>query len=236
MAAIGPAPAGGTAGGTAGGAVPPGPVAGGNVTVKGTKASKNVLGMAVPWDNVDKAHSAEIDPYAGTVNISKIRNPKKEAKLEAKAQAYLRGETEKLKGKSLRRIRNAIDDMQDAGYGYDPNAARPVAQPPVVREPTAGPLGSGTAGNHAMPTPGATAGTSADGTAGNFSRFFMSPDYQWRVDQQNKAVERSAAARGFSPASIPPCGICQAGMVASSRWPAKISPCGLISTTPTQGR
>jgi hypothetical protein len=157
--------------------------------VKGAKASKDTFGVANPWSNRDQARPGVIDPYAGTVNLGGIKNAKKEAKLEAKSQAYLRGETDKLKGKSLRRIRNTIHEIRDAGYTYDPNAVRPAPPPPPPPpQPTAGPI----AGNHAMPTPG----TSPDGTAGNFSRFFTSPDFQWRMDQQNRAIERSAANRG----------------------------------------
>jgi hypothetical protein len=56
-----------------------------------------------------------------------------------------------------------------------------------------------TAGRVASPL--AAAGAAAEGgatgqpAAGNMSRFFTSPDYQYRLDQSTKAVERTAAAR-----------------------------------------
>jgi hypothetical protein len=38
------------------------------------------------------------------------------------------------------------------------------------------------------------------------------------------------------PSSRPPCGICQASRVLSSRWPTQTWPWPLISITPTAGR
>jgi hypothetical protein len=57
-----------------------------------------------------------------------------------------------------------------------------------------------TAGRVASPL--AAAGAAAEGTAtgqpaaGNMSRFFTSPDYQYRQEQTSQAVDRMAAARG----------------------------------------
>lgn len=128
-----------------------------------------------------RAFGGTIDPLAGTVDLANIKSPKKEARLESAAAAYLRGETDTLKGKKNRRIRSTIDAMREAGYTYDPNAATATPEPEA---PTAGPVTGG------------TGGTSADGTAGNFARFFTSPDFQFRLNEGNKAIERSAAARG----------------------------------------
>src|SRR5690606_23811966 len=47
---------------------------------------------------------------------------------------------------------------------------------------------------------------------------------------------RKAARSGVSSSSIPPCGICQAGPGLSMRWPAKTSPEGLRTTSPTPRR
>lgn len=143
-----------------------------------------------------RAYGGEIDPVTGTVNLTNIKNAKKEAKLEDAASAFLRGDLDKLKGKKLRRIRNAIDDMRDAGYAYDPEAVN--APPP---EPTAGPIGDQQYFDPLDPNsdpnlPARPAGTSADGTAGNFGRFFTSPDYQFRLQEGTSAIDRSAAARG----------------------------------------
>ena len=52
----------------------------------------------------------------------------------------------------------------------------------------------------------------------------------------SSSSSRSAAARGSSPGSIPPCGICQAGSALSSRCPAKTRPSRFSSITPTPSR
>lgn len=136
-----------------------------------------------------------IDPITGAVNLTNIKNAKRETRLEDAATAYLRGEADTLKGKKLRRIRDAIDEMREAGYVYDPNAAN--AQP----EPTAGPIAPQQYFDPLDPNsdpnlPPRPAGTSADGTAGNFDRFFASPDYRFRQQEGTRAIDRSAAARG----------------------------------------
>lgn len=199
-------PPGGAPGGTPALPAPAGtptPVAG-NVRVRGRDQTNTIAGIAVnPWSNHQAAYGGEIDPYAGTVDLKNIRKAGKEAKLEDKATRYLRGEKDHLRGSKVRRIRNTIDDMKEAGYSYDPNAVRPTPVTPPPPQPTAGfllPPGS-TAGNHAIPVNG---GTSADGTAGNFSRFFTSPDYLFRQSEGDKAVQRSAAAQGglFSGATM----------------------------------
>ena len=46
------------------------------------------------------------------------------------------------------------------------------------------------------PAPAAPAPAASSGTAGNMDRFFASPDYQFRLQEGSKAVDRSAAARG----------------------------------------
>ena len=129
----------------------------------------------------ERAFGGTIDPITGTVDLTNMKNKKKEARLEDAATAYLRGETDKLGGRRLRRVRSAIDEMRGQGYEYDPNAAT---------EQTAGPINDPT-------SPDATTqGTSADGTAGNFGRFFTSPDYQFRLQEGTRAIDQSAAARG----------------------------------------
>jgi hypothetical protein len=152
-------------------------------TVKGRRAAdapgNALMGPTNPLGGGHRrAYGGEIDPITGTVNLTNIKNAKKEAKLEDAASAFLRGETDKIKSKKLRRIRNAIEDMRDAGYTYDPEAAN--APPP---EPTAGPIATAES-------------TGTDGTAGNFGRFFTSPDYQFRQQEGTSAIDRSAAARG----------------------------------------
>jgi hypothetical protein len=170
--------AGGGGAGTAGPAGTSNWAVGAPIAVKGKKGASEIAGIKVnPFASSSVRRGGVIDPLAGTVDV-KAKKAKKQDKLSDAATAYLRGETDKLKGGKLKRIRRTIDGLHDQGYQWTPGTP----------EPTAGPI----AGNHAMPTPG----TSADGTAGNFSRFFTSPDYQWRLDQQNKAIERSAAASG----------------------------------------
>lgn len=209
---------GGAAGGAAGGGASAlyGSNANAPITVDGRRADGG-YGMSVGgigWNSGSnqRRFGGQIDPVTGQVDLKNIKNGKKEAKLEAAATAYLRGETDKLKGKKLKRVRGAIDDLRGGGYEYDPEAAARLA---AERDAAANfnPAAPGSAGNpgqqyfdpldpNSNPNlPPAPAGQApgqpaAGGGAGNFSRFFTSPDYQWRLDQQNKAVERSAAARG----------------------------------------
>ncbi len=205
---------GGTGGGGAGALY--GPSANAPINVDGRRADGgyglSVGGIGWNSGSNQRRFGGQIDPVTGQVDLRNIKNGKKEAKLEAAATAYLRGETDKLKGKKLSRVRGAIDDLRGGGYQFDPAAA---ARAEAERQAAANfnPAAPGSAGNPGQqyfdpldpnsnpnlpPRPaGQPAGQPATGGgAGNFSRFFTSPDYQWRLDQQNKAVERSAAARG----------------------------------------
>lgn len=129
----------------------------------------------------NRAFGGTIDPTTGTVTLKNIKNPKKEAKREAAATAFLRGETDKLKGSKMRRIRETIDRMRDQGYAYNPNAQAEADAAAAEAEAAAA---------NAPPAAGPA------GEPGNFSRFFTSPDYQFRLSEGAKAIERSAAARG----------------------------------------
>lgn len=166
------------------------------ITVKGRQAAGgSPTDPKTYFGGADRRLGGTIDPITGTVNLRNVKNPKKEARIEERATAYLRGETDRLKGKRLRRIRHTIDAMRDQGYTYDPNAVN------VELEPTAGPIASQQYFDPLDPNsdprlPARPAGTSADGTAGNFGRFFTSPDYLFRQQEGARAIDRSAAARG----------------------------------------
>lgn len=109
-----------------------------------------------------------IDPTTGTVDVAK-----KDGDVDAMWTEYLRTgkEPEGLKMGKYKRIQSAIDQLKASGWTYNPNATA-----------EAGPATD-------------TGGTSADGMSGNMDRFFTSPDYQFRLDQGQKMIERSAAAR-----------------------------------------
>jgi hypothetical protein len=146
----------------------------GPVTVDGRKATGTIAGINTnPFSNHNAARGAVIDPITGTVDITGMSKNKKEAKLEERATAYLRGEKDKFNGSKLRRIRNTIDEMREAGYEYDPNAqANAAAAPP-------------------------TAGVIRDGQSGSMlERFQQMPGYQFGLSQGLQSVDRSAAARG----------------------------------------
>jgi hypothetical protein len=154
-------------------------VTGSPIDIAGKRGKEGrIAGIDVnPFSNSRARLGGTIDPVSGEVLIDHKKTAK-QTKLSDLATSYLRGDIDELKGRKLKRVRSAIDAMRDQGYEW-------TDAPP---EQQAGPI----AGNHAMPTPG----TSADGTAGNMSRFFASPDYEFRRSESLRGLERSAAARG----------------------------------------
>jgi hypothetical protein len=154
-------------------------VTGAPIDIKGKRGKESrIAGIdSNPLSNSRTRLGGTIDPVTGEVLIDHKKTAK-QTKLSELATAYLRGDIDELSGGKFKRVRNAIDAMRDQGYEW-------TYAPP---EQQAGPI----AGNHAMPTPG----TSADGTAGNMSRFFASPDYEFRRSESLRGLERSAAARG----------------------------------------
>jgi hypothetical protein len=111
-----------------------------------------------------------IDPVTGTVNI-----PGQDER-SALATEYLRtGQgLSKDKNPGLGRIISQIDAMRAQGWTYDPNAKAKLEQQ------QAGPM----------------AGSSGSPQAGNMSRFFTSPDYQFRLNEGQRDIGNSFAARG----------------------------------------
>lgn len=116
-------------------------------------------------------YTASINTNTGTVDVKGGHN-----NLDAQMTAYLRGTGPEPTGGHGRysEIKNAIKQLHDQGYTYTPGA-------------------NGAAGTGAMP--GAIPATPA-GQPGNMSRFFTSPDYQFRLSEGTRAIDRSAAARG----------------------------------------
>jgi hypothetical protein len=125
-------------------------------------------------------YGGSINPLTGTVDVTNVKKPKKEAKIEAALTEYLRTGNDQGLGKRMNRFVKEIDRLQGSGYQYDPAAAEAAKNYSPVT-PQVGKEG---------------AGTSSGGTAGNMSRFFTSPDYQFNLDQQLSAADRGAAARG----------------------------------------
>ncbi len=116
--------------------------------------------------NKDKVFGGSINPLTGTVDIAN-GNGKKAQRLEAELTNYLRtGEGDF--GKKANRFVKEIDKMRAAGWEYDPNAAS--------ADKNFNPAGSG--------------------QAGNMSRFFTSPDYQFRLQEGQRNIGNSFAARG----------------------------------------
>jgi hypothetical protein len=125
-----------------------------------------VLGQKVnPFASSNVRRGGVIDPLAGTVDV-KAKKANKQDRLSDAATAYLRGESDELKGGKMRRIRSAIDELHGQGYEWSPEAP----------EPTAGPIDPG--------------------EGGNFSRFFTSPGYQFRRDEGQRDIGNSFAAKG----------------------------------------
>jgi hypothetical protein len=172
----------------------------GPIAVNGRQAKTDYLNPAGAFGlggNKDKKYGGSIDPRTGTVVIN--GNPA----LSAKYTEYLRtGDLAAIGGKAAKknsdewRIFSAIENLRSTGYKYDPNAAdefNPVGQPTSGKTtPPPGSVPGAAPGTPGGPAPG---GTSADGTAGNFGRFFTSPDYLFRQQEGTQAIDRSAAAR-----------------------------------------
>lgn len=136
-------------------------------------------------DAQSKKFGGYINPATGEVNIAG------DAKRSALLTEYLRSGTgiSKKKNPKLGRMIQQIDAMRAQGYKYDPNAATAAPFNPAA---------PGTPGNPGAPAAPGAEGAPAEGApaAGNMSRFFASPDFQYRLDQTSKAVDRTAAARG----------------------------------------
>ena len=137
-----------------------------------------------------------IDPIAGTVSLTGDTG-KNSAARNAILTEYLRtGVRPTGNHPQIERFIQEIDKLYAAGYKFDPNAATAPKFSPVG-QPTSGTDASGKTSPPGT-TPDAMAaagGTSPDGTAGNFGRFFTSPDYLFRQQEGARAIDRSAAAR-----------------------------------------
>lgn len=107
-----------------------------------------------------------VNPQTGEVIVYRPGTAERDEALSSAATNYLRTGQGDISGYAYERIRGAIDQLRGGGYKYQPTQQ-----------------GAGMAGT---PT----------GQAGNFSRFYTSPDYQFRVNQGVQALDRSAAARG----------------------------------------
>lgn len=122
-------------------------------------------------------YGGTINPTTGTVDVSG-----KGEHVDQWLTDYLRtGElnAEGLRNKQLKRYEGLIgqiDRLRDSGWTWNPEA------------------GTGGAGTSNPNAPPSTVGIT--GQPGNMSRFFASPDYQFRLNQTQQAVDRSAAARG----------------------------------------
>lgn len=165
------------------------------IGIGGRKAPGSTAGIDNnPFSGGAKRFGGAIDPVTGQVTVNAKKN---QIEKNAAATAYLRGESGELGGAKFKRIRRAIDDLKGQGWTW---SNLPAA-------PTAGVI------------PGGTTGSSPDGTAGNFGRFFTSPDYQFRLGEGNKAIERSAAARGnvLAPNTVKAL-TDYSGNLASSEW------------------
>lgn len=147
---------------------------GGLIKVNGRSARSSLAGITT-GSNHSKKFGGYIDPATGNVVFTNAKG-KKAAKKEARLEEYLKtGDRSGLKvGKhpKMSRFVKAIDNLYGSGWTYNPNAAN-----------------GGAGGAGTTPDAGVTGQPS-------MSRFFTSPDYQWRLGQGTQAVERSAAASG----------------------------------------
>lgn len=155
---------------------------GGTIQVNGRQSSGgydswNPLGGSLNpfgFGSKEKRFGGTIDPLTGTVNITNIKNPKKEAKVEAMLSEYVRTGVKPKAGDKSNRFIKEIDRLIASGYQYDPNAAEAARN--------YSPVGSGQPGEAGGP--------------GNMSRFFTSPDYTFRRDEGQRGIGNSFAARG----------------------------------------
>jgi hypothetical protein len=155
----------------------PGPGGSGPIQVNGRAAKGNTLGAADPFGIVggkaDQKFGGTIDPLTGTVNINN------DPALSAQFTEYLRtGNLAAIGGKPIKkdqkawRVFNAIQGLTASGWKYDPKAG------------------------NTSPVAGGAPGT--PGAAGNMSRFFTSPDYQFRLNEGQRNIGNSFAARGWA--------------------------------------
>jgi hypothetical protein len=158
---------------------------------RAVKGDKGLAGLGGGLSNslgLGQGHSKKyggyIDPITGKVVVD--GNAAKSAMLTE----YLRTGQGPNGGKKLARLTKAIDSLRASGWQYDPNAA--------AEQEAAANLNPAAPGSAANPGGTMTAGGPGGDPvppAGNMSRFMASPDYNFRMGEANKAVERSAAAR-----------------------------------------
>lgn len=164
----------------------PGPGASGPIAVGGKHANSSEISRYIGGMDEGK-FGGTIDPRAGTVVVD--GNPD----LSARYTQYLRtGDLSAIGGSAIKknqkqwRIFSSIEGLRNSGWKYDPAAIEQSNNYSPVGQPTSGKI----------TPPGTATGTSANGTAGNMSRFFTSPDYTFRRDEGGSAIDRGAAARG----------------------------------------
>lgn len=128
-----------------------------------------VAGFLGGGDNTP--YSATINTNTGTVDVKGGHN-----NLDAQMTAYLQGTGPAPTGGHGRysKIKQQIDQILAQGYKFTPGQN--------------GAAGSGSFPGQIAPT--------QPGQPGNMSRFFTSPDYQFRLNEGIAANDRSAAARG----------------------------------------
>lgn len=127
-------------------------------------------------------YGGHINPYTGEVWVD-TPNGQRDARLSEEATAALRGGGS-LTGGRWGRFNMALSELQRSGWTYNPEA---IAN--AQTQATLNPAAPGTPGNPTAPAEGSTA-------PGNMSRFFASPDYQFRRDEGIRGIEQGAAARG----------------------------------------
>lgn len=165
---VGGSGAGGNTLGGMGGLDPAGLFGGGGSSNATWQRINDPLGL---FDKNNQPLRGTINTNSGTVDVAGGHN-----NLDAQMTAYLQGTGPEPTGGHGRysQIKQAINNIKAGGYTYTPGA-------------------NGAAGSGSYP--GAIAPTPA-GQPGNMSRFFTSPDYQFRQEQGTQAIDRSAAARG----------------------------------------
>ena len=116
-------------------------------------------------------YGATIDQATGTVDVAKGHSSQDE-----KLTHYLRTGEWTLTGKKSNDIKAAIDKLRASGWTFDPVTGK-----------------GSTAGQRATAANGLGAKPAGDPS---MSRFFTSPDYQFRLAESLKANDQGAAARG----------------------------------------
>jgi hypothetical protein len=150
---------------------------GGNDTLVSSSADRMGLGGVFGHGGGYNYAGGSIDPRTGMVTVT---DSSPEPYNEALTHYLRTGEwtLDDRKTKYVSTVKSQIDKLRGSGWTWDAQNNRGII--PGAADTVANP----------------TLGGRNESAPGDMSRFFASPDYQFRLSEGNKAIERGAAARG----------------------------------------